>query len=1820
MASFISPPPPPLKNNNLFGLPSSSVNANANDGASRTSSPSVSSSSSAAAAAAWFEDDDEALLSQLLLQSDDSDSNDNDNRSDGSSTATANNNLNDKLDRMLVRFEQDIISSGSGSDDNNVWWSNLMGMATSSGFVCTSSSSSNPAISRTTTSTFSSSSSISLPKAFHTPEGKAHIAALVDLLGVSKERAVRMTLASLRTFAKISTTTATTSTANTAISDDNDNHEDDDGTTNNNNNKNTNTGGIHSPTSPSFTTTFSPEQEAAARLRSLLGTKELFRQVLHFHRREFLIRLRILTECLRLEQEGKEVAKSNDDEDDDEDGDGLTKGRGKNWGISTSCARLLDQLDARLLIDIRCSGGSSSSGSSTNELLRRGIFHVLLKLATGPALPGLGGRELPYSVGKLRGNSSSTSAIGGGGGAAAGEDLEHLLSGSAEILHAIRQESAEALLVLLYDRIHGGVTRLDLFLIMVAASSLSSTSSSSALLEFGMTGREYVKVVRRRGRGGGGAKKVDATDHQQSKCTLDGLWALICAECMGLWRTTTYNDGGDDWVNCHPLLSGVADANTTDRNRVAAQVELKILWQKIFSLGEAARDRRGVAYNAYMQGTVLADGEIDDDDDALWGVRAPEGVILLAFGLLLRLASLEHPTDEFITEAGGWGHECTQLANDDCAAFSYLLRVLETTVQDPIIGSTVRKRDIGNDELVSNLLKRGAFEMLNYEERGLMTSDAEGICENAYDEDPSSQDMVVADATSVICASIGREILTSTIRVFRDSLLSLQLRSSAVENIGMLSDLASVVYRNSSLLCRQFWSSWEIFCQRGGGDMMENGAVDEIKDAEPMCYLLDASHSLAMSTLAELKAGGSPQAAIDYLKPFSSFLHLIASLCANPSIVRSILSSEFLPEGLFSSTMSVITALTPLISSISESEGRVAADKRRVIRHATVALESISTLAFLGGEPARAWIRQSLQHSALAAPHIICKIAFGVLSHRKVGLESEGGELIASSALNLLVDLLVGSDVAFQAETCACFAPSSTLALGRGDKMSGFAPLVSNGADSGVTLATMIILNCLSINLARNVFNQRDISSGAVLGYIETIGCGVMVALDLLSSFVLSSEVSFPTSKVQVATADSILASIVSTLLNLKQLGYLHENDEVRSFALAVRNDILNALSSSTSLGQAVAFVATVTVSTTILTKATKSRELSRVMDSAATQQIENEDSKYGAWKMFVTPKRTPASLSNDNVGNDKVDADMDLCTVSAIALCLILVWGEHSDDLKEPLCDQNRFSLCALLLSKASCSALHDFRSSLNVANLNLISRLASCSYDDVGVMSKSAMLSARIIKMCLRQTAFVDNIGFECNRTCVNLNDFRIALAGGSRIIFEALLAILDKHASDGLSKSYSKCMETKALLATVLLETVASSVSSHPDLARDFLLGGDGHDDWRLLDKIASCIASTGNVMNCSREEQGNVHDDRIVNIRYLLTCACVLVISELWRSCRLTSNLTHNSDSVHACGIITAYLTKLNKTGTTSVVANHVSELIRCSLLAIMAMEDNVTSQDVPIASVNQKCILLDLLSRSLDVITIEIICRVRTKSQGGIKFVEDLFDSFDTGPMDCWKELLTSSNADALAAASWLRYTMNVANWNITSFVQANPPEEGMSSSSWCSFGSSVSITNAVKPRWSESVKIVIHSNALHVLCQSAASFSASWATFFEVVAANVIATRSDKEKCQLTTRLVECSMAALESLAESKMVAASQLSGQGLIEIGGTKHFGELCTLLMYSITTRRDLMSSGDVQSPTIHFVQDMLGRLYVASNNIFVMTQLGSVLPSDQVRQFSQ
>ena len=126
---------------------------------------------------------------------------------------------------------------------------------------------------------------------------------------------------------------------------------------------------------------------------------------------------------------------------------------------------------------------------------------------------------------------------------------------------------------------------------------------------------------------------------------------------------------------------------------------------------------------------------------------------------------------------------------------------------------------------------------------------------------------------------------------------------------------------------------------------------------------------------------------------------------------------------------------------------------------------------------------------------------------------------------------------------------------------------------------------------------------------------------------------------------------------------------------------------------------------------------------------------------------------------------------------------------------------------------------------------------------------------------------------------------------------------------------------------------------------------------------------------------------------------------------------------------------------------------------------------------------------------------------------------------------------------------------------------------------------------------------------------ASWAHFFEIVAAGCIKLKGGKEVQPLLNSLADCCLTSLASISESKIISESVLSSQGLSESPETAPIGDLCSLLLYSISVISTL-DNVESDEDRCDVLLGMFGRLYESANRLFSMTQVGSATSTNQVR----
>ena len=1613
------------------------------------------------------------------------------------------------------------------------------------------------------------------PPLFQSEQGQLHLQALMDQCDITQERAISLTF------------TVLTGLLEGADFDDGDSF--------------SHASGATADDTGDDNTDEDDEDKATTLIQSHLGTPSLFYECLSRFRWSFVERLRILVECLRIDLEGR----AGGDADADNDASGA------NQAGYQAISKFLTEIDSQTI----------RSGK------KRGLFQLLLKFAMSTLPESLWG-DVCYSAAKLVGTGGYNTAgtIGG-----AYSNNNNGTNSNEYIALSLRNEAIEALSILLYDRLEGGVHRSDLYNLLHVASSMTNKTNSIQsnanegyyggdgdggleYFEFGMSAERYVQnggllralpknaAVKNSSEFYSRESAMQSIDTMRS--SLNSLWALLCAECMGLWRSNA--DG--DWIRNHPLFVGVSfspsivgqgGATTVDTPNAAltgrdlglslqndtsdanqAQKELGMLHRKLKSLGESLRDRRRVAYKSRRRAQEDSMEDQDyDDNDSLWGVQAPEGVALLSFGLLLQIACLSvDSNDEFSTKLSKWGRECAHMANEECAAFAYLERVLDGVVFNPLGGvrnGLSRRLGMGKGEgaeIVRVLAGRKDITML-VDDNSMVLMDTDGTPGDEEDDGDFISGLPT-DASSVVYSSIGREILSSTIRVFKQQLLSLQ-SSSAVENIGMLVDLAAIIYRHSTPLCDQFWSDWNEFSSA----MLDEGESPSSSD-ESMCFLLETAHNLATSTLAEMANGGRQEAIVKYLRPMSSFLRLISSLCPNSAVVQNVLDSGFLPDGLVSKTVSLCYALAPMASSLNESSQPVTSDERGTIQHATIALESIATIAFLGGQPARDWLRSSL--GSAGQSRMLFAIASNAFPRRNGAVSQECSDL-ASGALNLLSELLNGASIPYQMDAAECFSPSNTLNGVNG----AFSYFTSGGIQSNVTLSALSIMSSLAVGLDRNAYD-RNMSSRSISSYIETLRDGVKTGLDVLSSLFSSGEVLSLASQIQVDVTYSAILSTAATLLGLRSVMYLHQDEHVRLAALTVRDDIVDMLASSTAVGQVIAHLSTAPIT---LSKTSFLREMARHAESNVVQTpSRNVDSKYGAWGRFVTPRRaSQKSLQREAEKAADAEKGMELLAggasslsvISEMALSLILLWGSHVEEMfqakSSKALEENfaRYSPHNLLLSKVPPSSSRK-GPQISMSSLNVISR-----YLNIEKETQLSGLSAKVIKMSLQLASFVARSSDDGQMAQAGVP---AAFAGGVPNLSKVVTRLLKAHCKD----SYFSDMEQISALIVINLETISMGVSQQPELTRSILSGKRGKKDFKLADQIVSSIESTVSIVNAMN--QSKTYDSRILRLRSAVAIACLEVLLELWKCCRLGRL---NKTEYHACGGVVGHLI------TDENVSNLVVELARSCLYAAVSQEDKNSVQDeIPVHSLHEKSIFIGLLSRSLSFLTIETVARMQTSSEKGISFINDLIDP---NPVECFVALLSSNRAHQLAAEAWVE--SGVAK-SLDAFLKAYP---SLATCTPCSWDLSIRQIHTLSDEsQDDSINAFTRWNALHYLAQAETSYAAEFADFFGAI--NLSLKRPTKDSLKLMDVLN-----ALSSISESKLSALSLVfpDDDAAIQM---KPFDQLSSLLLALLSSSDNLTNSDGNE------LLKMLGNLHKSSSHIYLLTQNASFGDANEVSRYKE
>lgn len=1801
-----------------------------------------------------FEPDDAQLLSLLLSSSSDGGGYGDDVTSEiverlsgGGGDASSNNG--DLAGRIRSDFASSSSSSSastsqSGSGTGRMkWWDGLTASVESLGLSPPTQVSTPPPAS--SSSFASGSGNDDPPAAFQTEAGRAHLAAVCGLLDVDEARAVGLTLATLRMLAdrhddSDATTSADSNNTGAGSGDESGGEEkkDDDGDDN----------GAAAASSSS-------RDSGRPTLRTLLGTRSLLTSVRSYHFAQKLARLRLLAECLRLD------SSSSDDGDANGDAD----------AIQDSARSLLDELDRTLVH----SSPSGPEGKSVGR--KRGLFQLLLGVATSSSSSS---------------TSSSTAAGGGGGGGRiptreelilamklrGGEDDAAATANTASVFslsaasssslsssstdfrtyanqeiaafadHSAteRSEAMEALLVLLYDRMDGGVNRYDYGILMLALGN-------RAVVEVGQQNQQR-------------QQSSDGSSTAAAASRWTKLAALVVAEVAALWRATSGGEGGGgsssamssgdaypSWVVDHPLLEGLASSNADASKTAMAEFT---------ALGKIVRGYASAVHSRVA--TAVAPAGTASSSPITAAAEAPEAIGLLTYGLLLRLAgsACAQNSPSEVTEVAQTlvdsGTQYVTAAMDECAAFDYLYDVLKAllpTFTAELINKTTTAPNDEDDE----------FPNLPGEETMLLTDGGDSAA-------ASSAAAGDEDATLVAYASIGREVLAGTVAAFRTILLS---SSASPDNLEMLCNLAAAVYRNSTALCDAFWSEWEVYCQ-------ERAAAVAAPTADPICHLLDAAFIMASSALGRAwspptRAGiivNEGQVCAQALPSVAPFLRLLSSLVpavggASTTPSSKDIFASFLPERI------VHTVLVGCVGLCGDDMGVVPAVDDKTRQGAVEAITALSHLIRISARrdddcgPA---LRLSLeanpssQVDIFVGPRLLHIIASRAATIAGGGHAWSGDAAkLSSAAIDITADLVQSSpnEVDWVAACCQRYIQSRA-------GVGGFAAFQSAAAKNCtenlcVLASSQMLLSAFARQMDQLAFatTSSPSSENVASEVISTIGNGLLIACDVLTSTPLA------TAESSVSIHHDIIYAVITSLhQSLRSIGEIiaaHSSATVRDTAKAVRDGIINYISTSTHVGNAIAYYAALPVSVSLVMELERIAQGQSMFSSGSGEANEDEDDsarKYGAWAKLArdadkssgaeSMPHTLQSFSETIVRNihslplvasPAGQTSSKVYDISRSALALILQWGEHVEAMtlerhgyassygnglaiedaagvvsvatgKAMASDLRSSSPFQLLLSFApnpfrpssSIGGLLSFSIESNVhgaliSNLNLLSRYLGDSTD-----SSISDTTARIVMMSLRHAdaiAALSTAGQQSRPGDVSVTK---ALGGGQQM-HRSLEALLKFAVDDSATHRDGRLM----VRASQMIKIVTLAVDTQPALARAFFMGaevdgGNVTNGTGVIKSMSSAIKTIADAA-ASGNASGLSFDALIV------ASSCLDALATLWRTSRtrgsgmqkVGSNANKNSEIplLHPCDDII------------DVIIDKTTIVDDCLTL--------LTNQQVLLGALSAHggrkaaSLKLDICSSALEVLVNEIFASLRSDGGGSSNTaIATIRSQISESTVTGWASSLTSLSGAAESAESLtelLQYSNQGSSIDASRFVSLHSSPGKLDDRVSLVIRRAISTLRKVGNRKStprdggsnlELAERLTNYYYAEKLSHSQLLLLKTWTKFAEVYASTTDG-RTAAAAGEKVDKLLSSADSILSSLEQNTSTASTASSTSS--NVASTSYLTgkmgcHLTSLLANILGDCSELVKSGE--SPQVETLLDMLSRLGKVATTLFRIT----------------
>ena len=1162
--------------------------------------------------------------------------------------------------------------------------------------------------------------------------------------------------------------------------------------------------------------------------------------------------------------------------------------------LRNQCIAFLNSLDER-------NTWSSSSREAGQGPFQRGLFKVLVSLACAPVKRI--GRDEIYRACELRddrdNNGSMSASITFPGTDFARElMIDHVSHHNA----AVRTESLIALFMLLYQRIDGGIDRSDYILLLQALNS-----------------QDFFANVGDRNSEGDAARRCQLT-------------ALILAECMSLWNTTLTkcgDDGAQEWIASHPFLS----------NSVTARNEIEIIGRLLQQeLANKILERRRIHLSQTQ--TMLSNaGNIEDDK-----IDAPEAIALLTFGLLMKLCHNGVSQGSWASDMGvkGLAVDCVSTANDECGAFGYLgsimSHLLPSTVTLDSQSSECRELELWDrNRLLLNgpdKLKRGISP--------LKLTNGDGSDIEEFDNDAEQ------DNVAVIYASIGREILVATLSAFRSS-ISRSLSPAKVDNLGMFCQLAAKLHRNSNVLCQRFWMDWESTPQSVN---LSEASIISAEQADPLVFLLDIAHSVAISALETLggqyqenmisvDCGRQEAISLPCISPVLSFL---ASLIPMNSDAATIFST-FIPQGMIHACLLGVYHVCSKENATHAKNSDKAEEFKRQIEAAQQCIDALCTLSSIAAKEndgdCTEWLRQATQrHTAkthLEGPALLHAIAEA--ANRNPLLEDSIASDITSDTLCTISHLCSNGHENFQ---WICKVGQSFSSV-RDDGFRSFAAHVNKVTISFTSLLLQMTRSVADLSLAVDGTSMEH-----KIEFMKTSANGTLLACDIIAS----SPQPLDLPETHRSILINAFRTITSSLRIMDGIAFSHESDIIREEAKSVRDSILNALSTSTSLGSNVGFFSTMPITRKLAEVSNLQSQLYKQNDNAIVS-ISNADEKIYTHSDSLPIESLPAP-----------DLSMQpILSLSREAISLLSAWSDVSEQVAlESISADDTLRIIELDMNELSSvqrKALASVVMSLGPARL-LFSPAPMCHTVDIPIT---------FVTLLVRYCAWHS----ECSEDSDMFAEIAIASLG----ILESTIL----HAKIDLTSDLIPSFEVSIQSAGFQLHSVLQKLVKNKNTAsskRTFLLV-------KIMDVVrlsATNYPSLCRVILCGKSNSEGLVELLVEGIRVedpaetknaLATLACLRALQAIWRACRENHNnaVSTLTKSVHPCDGILRTLIKCD-----SLVERCISLCDKFSVLASRISGSDETNSTAILHRAN----LLTVLCLSFDIIEVDALTNFRQNNE------------------------------------------------------------------------------------------------------------------------------------------------------------------------------------------------------------------------------------------------